>query len=60
MSVWATARAACAALATLLAVACAPLPTTPDAGAGGAAQPETAAVRPKLRPLERQPPAAAE
>lgn len=60
MSVWATARAACAALATLLAVACAPLPTTPDAGAGGTAPPETAAVRPKLRPLERQPPAAAE
>lgn len=72
MSVWATARAACAALATLLAAACAPLPTTPDAGAGGA-EPTAGATavtgaatsaaespRPHLLPLDRQAPAAAE
>ncbi len=74
MSVWATARAAGAALATLLAVACAPLPTTPDAGSGGAEPPAGAAAvtgatgaaasaakpRPHLIPLDRQAPAAAE
>lgn len=74
MSIWATARAAMAAFATLLAVACAPLPTTPDAGSGGADPPAGAAAvtgatvaaspaaRPRalLIPLDRQAPAAAE